>query len=217
LYRLPGCFLCYQPPVDAPRVSQTPAVNAGFITFGSFNNLPKVTPEVISLWAQVLSKVPSSRLLLKSMSCADENVCERIKRDFQEHGIDPARIQTLPMTEDIKSHLALYSGIDIALDTFPYNGTTTTCEALWMGVPVVTLAGDRHAGRVGFSVLNCLGLSELVAVTPDEYVEITTLLAHDETCRLNLRKTLRKLMRRSPLMNANKFARGIENAYREIW
>jgi hypothetical protein len=176
LVRLAGGFLCYRPPGDTPR-PQPPAAAAP-VTFGSCNNLAKVTPRVIAVWAAILKRVASSRLLLKSKPLADEDSRRRVEDLFAGHGIAAERLEMMGWVASA-SHLAVYGRIDIALDPFPYGGTTTTCEALWMGVPVVTLAGDRHSGRVGLSLLGKLGLDDLAASSPEDYVERAVALAGD--------------------------------------
>lgn len=213
LVRLPQGFLCYAPPHESPAVGPLPAATGGCITFGSFNALPKMNNEVIALWARVLQSVPGARLILKNKSLQDAKTCERYRQHFH----PPERIELLGWLDDPADHLSIYHRVDIALDTFPYNGTTTTCEALWMGVPVITLAGERHAGRVGLSLLTQLGLTELIAKTPDEYVRLAVALAGNRERLAALRAGLRERMRRSPLCDAQSFTRDLEAAYREMW
>ena len=171
LVRLDGGYLCYRPPVDSPPVGEPPVLTSGHITFGSFNNLAKVNPALIARWAAILNGVPSSRLMLKTKPLADAGARDLVLQAFAHNGIAPARLVLSGWTDDTTGHLARYSGIDIALDTFPYHGTTTTCEALWMGVPVVTCAGEIHASRVGVSLLSGIGLDELIASSMEGYVE----------------------------------------------
>lgn len=217
LIRLPDGFLCYLPPSEAPRVNALPSSGKGYITFGSFNNLAKTTDEVLELWGKLLNSLACSRLILKNNSFADEATRTRYLEMFREYGVAPSRITLLSMTATTRSHLELYGRVDIALDPFPYNGTTTTCEALWMGVPVITLLGNRHAGRVGASILNRVGLDDLVAITPEEYLRLAVELANDQKRLATLRRTLRKRMTSSPLCNANNFARTVEAAFRKMW
>src|SRR6185369_4920000 len=158
LVRLPRSFSCYLPPSSAPPVAALPALAAGRVTFGSFNNLAKVAPEVISLWARVLLALPGSRLLMKCKPLADPEICARLRAGFEREGVAAERVELHPGNASAGDHLAQYHRVDIALDTFPYHGTTTSCEALWMGVPVVTLAGTRHASRTGVSILSNCGL-----------------------------------------------------------
>jgi len=217
LWRLPGCFLCYRPLADAPSVTALPAKKAGFVTFGSFNNLAKINPGVVRLWSKILHEVPHSRLLVKNLSLTDPATRERYQAMFHEHGIPAERVELVGHVVSREAHLGLYGRIDIALDTFPYNGTTTTCEALWMGVPVITLAGKTHAGRVGLSLLTALDLNEHIADGPQEYVARATTLANDRERLVHLRTTLRERMQASPLCDAPAFARKVEAAYREMW
>ena len=217
LVRLPQGFLCYAPPPDAPDPGTPPHAGNGYITFGSFNNLAKLNDRVVSAWSAVLNAVPGSRLLLKSVGLANAAVRERLQIRFAAHGVAAGRIELLPQTLSFIDHLALYRRLDIALDTFPYNGTTTTCEALWMGVPVIALAGDRHAGRVGISLLSQIGLHDLIASSVEEYVSLAATLAADSARISSLRSTLRERMRASPLCDAPAFTRKIEAAYREMW
>lgn len=217
LYRLPGSFLCYQPPPDAPLPAPSPAEKLGYITFGSFNNLAKVNTEVIQLWSDVLRVMPGSRLVIKYRSLEDPAVQARYKNIFADLGISPDRITLHGHMESRQEHLALYGSIDIALDTFPYNGTTTTCEAIWMGVPVATLAGDSHVSRVGTSLLNSVGLSDWVAQNREAFV--TMLCRHGSNVRklAILRDRLREQLKSSRLCNASGFATSVEAAYRNMW
>ncbi|HSE79916.1 MAG TPA: tetratricopeptide repeat protein [Alphaproteobacteria bacterium] len=216
LVRLPNGFHCYRPPADAPKVGRPPSRRAGHVTFGSFNNLTKVNPDVVAAWANILQAVPKSLLLLKSRALSDEPTRRRYFEMFERAGVEPARLRLLPWT-DKKMHLAVYGEVDIALDPFPYNGTTTTCEALWMGVPVVALAGDRHAGRVSASILRRIGLDDLVASDQAGYVGLAARLASDAARLSDLRAGMRTRLEGSPLMDAKGFARDLEQAYREMW
>ena len=211
LLRLPEGFLCYGPPRDAP----TPAGERGDrpLTFGSFNNLSKVTEAVIDLWSALLQECPDARLLLKSRQLADDSVRERIVKAFQLNGIDEERLDLKARIASRKEHLALYNTVDVALDTFPYNGTTTTCEALWMGVPVITLAGELHAGRVGASLLHQLDLTDWIANSPEEYVSLVLSVAAQPPER----RILREWVAASTLTDAAAFTEQFEKALRGIW
>jgi predicted O-linked N-acetylglucosamine transferase (SPINDLY family) len=217
LVRLPRCFLCYAPPDDAPAVAPPPEAKAGSVTFGSFNHLRKVTPEVIAMWSRILVAVPAARLVLKAKPLAEAATRDRFYALFERNGIERHRIEFLGWDPSLGGHLDLYGRVDIALDPFPYNGTTTTCEALWMGVPVVTLEGCAHAGRVGVSLLTAVGLGDLVAHSPDDYVAKVAALANDPARRTDLRGRLRGMMAASPLCDAAGLARSIEAAYRDMW
>lgn len=215
LVRLPRGFLCYRPPEDAPRLGSRPCATANSrgVTLGSFNALSKLGPGMIDAWSRILARLPDARLVLKAAGLASDAARQRIRERFASCGIDPSRLETIPPTKDRHAHLELYRRLDIALDSLPYNGTTTTCEALWMGVPVVSCAGDRHAARVGASLLHRVGLDELVARDIDEYVEIAVTLAHDPARIVSLGAGLRERMRLSPLCDAPAFARDLEAAY----
>jgi predicted O-linked N-acetylglucosamine transferase (SPINDLY family) len=216
LIRLPDGFLCYSPPDDAPDVSGLPARQTGRITFGSFNNLPKINEAVIALWSRLLLQIPQSDLLLKSKQFADAHVRQRYLDLFTSHGIEAERITLLQRVSSTAGHLAIYDRVDIGLDPFPYNGTTTTCEALWMGVPVISLRGDRHAGRVGASILTHVSLQELVAADEDQYIRVGIKLARELDELEGLRKSLRARMQASVLCDGRAFARTMENIFRYI-
>jgi protein O-GlcNAc transferase len=195
LLRIPGCFVCYGPPPDAPSVEARRATGAGgSIVFGSFNNLQKVSATTLDLWSAVLAAEPDALLALKAGSLEQSGVQARLRQGFAARGVDPARLRFLPRDPDVPGHLARYAGIDVALDTFPYHGTTTTCEALWMGVPVVALAGDRHASRVGASLLSAAGRAQWCAPDRDGFVAAALAAAHgaldDPAGRLRLREQL---------------------------
>ena len=217
LVRLPKSFLCYVPPADAPEIADLPAAANGYITFGSFNNLAKVTPDVVEVWATILHHTPGSRILLKSRLFAQHELRKRYKEMFVAHGVDIECIELVPDIPSVSGHLAAYAGVDIGLDPFPYNGTTTTCEALWMGVPMITLSGDRHAARVGLGLLTSMGMPELAAATQEAYIRTAVDLAGDLDRLLALRESLRTRMRNSPLCDAKAFAHDIEAAYRDMW
>jgi protein O-GlcNAc transferase len=217
LMRMPESFLCYLPDRDSPGIGNVPALTAGYVTFGSFNAFVKISPEVIELWTKILKMLPGSRLVMKAKSFSGKSTRDYAMDLFVKRGNDASRIELLAGVSSIKEHLDIYKRIDIALDTVPYNGTTTTCEALWMGVPVVTLAGDRHASRVGTSLLTNIGLPELVAQTEDEYRKIAVQLAADLGKLRFLREHLRDMMRHSPLTNAERFTANLENCYRKMW
>lgn len=215
LVRIEGCFLCYRAPADAPAVKQRPPDAP--VTFGSFNMIQKMSPRVIEMWAAVLRAVPGSNLLLKNRGLGDGKVAQRTREQFAALGVDPVRLRLMGQTPLPKDHLALYGQIDIALDTFPYNGTATTCEALYMGVPVVALAGKTHAGRVGVSLLKAAGLPKLVAESTEEYVGLARDLAMDPKRRRILRSSLRSTMGASALMDGPGFARRFEKALVVMW
>lgn len=211
LVRLEGGFLCYRPLGPTPDPAPPPCLTNGFITFGSFNTLNKLNPEVAALWAQVLHAVPESRLLLKAGPLADGSVRQRVLALFASHGVPAGRIELRARVPDNDGHLKAYGWMDVALDPFPYNGTTTSCEALWMGVPVLTLPGDRHAARVGASLLTAVGRPDLIAGGADDFVRKAVALAGDRGRLVAGRQALRPLLQASRLCDAAAFARAFED------
>jgi protein O-GlcNAc transferase len=219
LERLPRCFLCYRPDPAAPPVSPAPCTlspDAPF-TFGSFNNLAKFDDITVELWARALGAVPGSRLVLKSGGLDLPAVRDALLARFQTAGLDPARIEILPRAAGTAEHLALYSKVDLGLDTFPYHGTTTTCEAFWQGVPVLCLTGWSHASRVGASLNSAIGLDRFTADTPERFVEIARAAAGDRSGLGALRAGMRDRLRASPLMDEEAFCRTFEAALRGWW
>lgn len=215
LLRLDCLFLCYQPPADSPPVATRERGEA--IVFGSFNHLLKVNGALIDLWARILEGVPGSRMLIKASTLANDEAVRRLLDRFRIAGIGADRLELRAWETERTRHLEAYNDIDIALDTFPYNGTTTTCEALWMGVPVVTLSGDMHVSRVGTTLLASVGLDELAAEVPQAYVQIAIELARDAARRVALRSSMRERLARSPLLDHGGFTRNLEGAYRQAW
>jgi predicted O-linked N-acetylglucosamine transferase (SPINDLY family) len=217
LLRLPDTFLCYRPGEDFPPEGPAPFLRTGHVTFGCFSNFAKVNGELLELWAAVLAAVPGSRLLIKSSGLSDVTVQERVIPPFRARGVAAERVEIIGRAKSVVSHLEDYHRVDIALDTFPYAGTTTICEALWMGVPVVTLGGRTHVTRVGVSLLSAVGVPELAAENAEEFVAAAAALAGDRRRLLELRKGLRGMMRNSPLTDNVRFTQNLELAYRNIW
>jgi protein O-GlcNAc transferase len=223
LVRLPHCFLCYTPALDAPAVAPAPVTRNGFITFGSFNALAKQTPEVLTTWGRLLLAVPNSRLVLKNKPFACEWTKAKYWAFFEDMGVERNRVDLLPLAPANADHLGQYSLIDIGLDPWPYAGTTTTTEALWMGVPVLTLAGKCHAHNVGISLLTAVGLHKeeeeggYVAGSVEEYVERGVALACDVEGLVHLRGELRERMAESYLCDAPGFTERLEDVYRRMW
>jgi len=213
LVRLPGGFLCYEAPADAPGVA---ARDARPVTLGSFNNISKITPETVAAWSRILESLPGSRLVLKGQLLVHEAARATLTAAFAAAGVEATRIELRPWLPRGSQPLAAYRDIDVALDTFPYNGTTTTFEALWMGVPVVTLRGQRHAARVGASILTHLGRPEWIAEDVDGYVATALGLAADLEALAVRRRALRDELRRSGLCAAPAFARRFEAACRAL-
>jgi predicted O-linked N-acetylglucosamine transferase (SPINDLY family) len=216
LVRLPETFLCYTPPVDGPVPRDAPHERNGFVTFGSFNNFSKISAATLEAWGRILECSPQSRLFVKTIGLQDPGLRDLMLRRFAERGISGERIVLAPMTRSHLDHFAAYSEVDIALDTFPYNGTTTTLDALWMGVPVVALDGNRHAAKVGHSILSALGLSELVAASPESYVEIAVALAANSQRLTELRRTLRERLMGSVLTDGKRFTAHLEQALMQM-
>jgi predicted O-linked N-acetylglucosamine transferase (SPINDLY family) len=217
LVRLPETYFCYRPEPEAPAVGPLPALASGGVTFGCFNNFSKLSARFLDTAAQVLIEVRGSRLLLKGRPLSIPAVADGVRARFGRHGVDASRLELRGWEPSPDSHLAIYGAVDIALDSFPYNGATTTCEALWMGVPVVSIVGDRHAGRTGSSLLHAVGLGELVAADVAGYVETCKRLSGDLPRLASLREGLRERMRRSPLRDEAGFARKLEDCYVQLW
>ena len=214
LVRLPDSQWCFQPAADSPDVSPPPSTKAGHATFAVFSNPAKIGPQCIELWSRLLARVPRSRLLViaNGLAAIPEDYAER----FACHGIPRERLRVLG-SRPFREYLALHGQADLMLDTFPFTGGTTTCHALWMGVPVVSLVGETATSRGGSSLLHAVGLGELVAQTPDQYVDIASDLARDPARLAALRARLRGRMRASALMDARGFTRNLESAYRAMW
>ena len=213
ILRLPQTHLCFTPserfrPYE--HLQRTPHEN---VVFASFNNFAKITDAMLTAWGEILRAVPTARLLLKNVHPLKETLTWMKKRAVQA-GIDPARLELRPGSKD---YLADYLDADVILDTFPYQGGGTTCEALCMGLPVVVRAGTRHGARFGVSLLHNAGLSELIAGSTEEYIERAVLLARDRTLLGALQTAIPRMMRASPLMNGMGYVRAMEDAYEMIW
>jgi len=215
LIRLDRCFLCYRPPEDAPpplaRPPHTP------VTFGSFNVLRKLGERTLHTWAQILHQVPESRLMLKAQGLSQPAAQAATRQRLKSLGIDESRIDLISYTPTLKEHLDLYARMDIALDPLVYNGTTTTCEALFMGVPVLTMRGPSHASRVGSSLLSSIGAPELIASDTDDYIAKAVALARARDTRDTYRTSLRDALRSSPLCDGPDYARHMQQAFRALW
>jgi protein O-GlcNAc transferase len=215
IYLKPSAW-CFHPLGDTPEIiSSDRSVRP--LTFCSFNNFAKVTDEMLQVWCKILQAAEGSRLLLKSRGLQCPIVRQRVTELMGGLGIASGRLVFASHEPNYSDHLALYGQADIALDTFPYHGTTTTCEALWMGVPVVTLAGKSHVSRVGVSLLTNVGLEELIARNTDEYVQIAVALANNPSRLGNLRSILRQRMQLSPLTDSKAFATNMQKTYRQMW
>jgi len=210
---LPHCYWCYRPGKATTDPAPPPEISSGFITFGSLCNFAKISEPARDLWARVLLEVKNSHLLL---AAHPGDHCQKAADRFASHGVDPDRIEFIGR-QNWNAYIATFGRIDIALDPIPYNGGISTCDALWMGVPVVTLVGDRAVGRAGKSILMNLNLPELIAKTPDEFVAIAVRLANDRPRRENLRRNLRQMMIDSPITNTAQFTADLESLYRQAW
>jgi protein O-GlcNAc transferase len=217
LIRVKDGFLAYLPPPYAPEPGKPPFARNGYMTFGSFNNLPKLNPQTIALWARAVAAVPDARLLIKARGLDETPTAQRVRELLAAAGLPDERVDLCGFVDGVAAHIALYDEVDIALDPTPYNGTTTTCEALWMGVPVLTLAGEWHASRVGVSLLTRAGLGDLIAATPEEFVARAATLAANRARLAELRAGLRARLAASPLCDGRRLAAEFETIYRELW
>ncbi len=215
---LPNGFLCYNPGKRQPTVKSLPMSHEDYITFGCFNNINKLSPVIIKTWVDILNAVPNSRLMLKFLAGIDSEVRDYYHNLFAEHGLENPKDQIMISGWlSPEQHLELYNNIDIALDTYPYNGTTTTCQALLMGVPVITLVGSHHSSRVGLDILTRLDMQFFAARTSQEYVKKAVALASKPEALTKIRETMRQRLAASPLCNYEFIANDIENAYRKMW
>jgi len=216
IYRLPGTAWRYRAPLDAPDVAPPPMLRNGFITFGSYNNLPKLSDQTVRLWTRTLQAVPGARLRLKALAFADEATREATRQRFVAFGLSPDRLEIEPPSPP-EQFLSAYADIDIALDPLPYNGGTTSCEAMWMGVPVITLGGASFCSRMTASFAGSIGLNEWIAGHVEGYVAVARRLAGQREGLSSQRATLRERMQRSALCDAVGGARAMENAFRHFW
>jgi predicted O-linked N-acetylglucosamine transferase (SPINDLY family) len=214
LWRLPDSQWCYQPPERCPELAPLPSATCGGFTFAVLSTPAKTNAQMLEVWRRLLDRTPGSRLLIVTSTV--NSIPAVYREQFAAHGISPERLELMP-SRSFEDYLALHGTVDVMLDTFPYTGGTTTCHALWMGVPVVSLVGDTATSRGGASILHAVGLPELVAQTPDQYIGIAADLAADRERLASLRAGMRERMRASPLMDAERFTRNLENAYRTMW
>nr|HZY67913.1 glycosyltransferase [Devosia sp.] len=216
-WHLPDTYLCFTAPADAPPPTPLPAGQAGQVTFGCFNNFNKLSSATLRTWSRLLERVPGSRVVLRSSGYAEGRNLAALRQSLTAAGIDLTRVRIDGKIGSYAAHLASYGEIDIALDPFPYNGGTTTVEALFMGVPVLVRAGDRYVAHMGESILGNAGLTDWVAADEDDYVERGARLAADLPALTALRASLRERMLASPLFDAPRFARNLEQALRGMW
>lgn len=217
LIRLPSTFLSYTATKNSPEISEAPAIKNKQVTFGSFNNFSKTTPEVLHTWATLLKETTNTCLFLKCGAFNEDLLKTKYYEYFEQQGISKNRIKLSGRNKTQYDHLDEYNNIDIALDPFPYNGTTTSYEALWMGTPFITLSGNTHAGRVGSSILTNLDLKHLIAHSTNEYIEIAKELANNITEIIDYKNNLRERLELSPLMDSRSFTKNLEKEYKRIF
>lgn len=219
IWRLPRCYVAYQPSPEALEVNPLPALSSEYITFGCLNNFSKLNPFLLSLWAKILQALPQSRLILKSHyhNLDDTEEKQSVELFLQEQGFNLEQVELIDSPTLAEDYFTLYHRIDIHLDTFPYNGCTTTCDALWMGVPVLTLAGDRKIQRMGNSLLQAIGLEDWIAHSPEEYVNKAITFAQDLEAIAQLRTSLRERFQKSQLGDIEGLTLALENAYQQMW
>lgn len=217
LHRMSKCFLCFESPKERLELTPTPYNRNGYITFGTFNKLAKISDKMISVWMKILNHVPSSRMIFKSGSFTDSNEMDQFVRRFMDVDLkDPKRLILHQLTPRRTQHMLMYNEMDIALDTYPYNGTTTTFQALFMGVPVITLQGGSHISRVSSSILINIGLNELVANNENDYIKKVIKLACDPELIQHYKSTIREKLLKSEITKSSIFVKELESFYRDI-
>ncbi|MFQ5469338.1 MAG: sulfotransferase domain-containing protein [Gammaproteobacteria bacterium] len=217
LIYMPESFICFGEFNDREISSELAAKRNGYITFGSFNNVGKITPTAIRVWSEILNRVEGSRLIVKSGNVEQSQIQKNVINEFAKYGIHEDRLELRGYHVEKNNHLDYYNEVDIALDTFPYNGTTTTCEALWMGVPVLTLVGDVHAQRVSYSILKNIGIEEIIAYSEEQYIDIALQLANDIERLEKLHKLIPVQLKSSILCDPDRFTRQLETLYQDAW
>jgi len=216
LIRMPDIFWCYNPPEDSPDIGPLPMKQNGYVTFGCFNTIAKVTPQVMETWARVLAGLPGSRLILKANALGGQAGRDRVTAILGSHGIAADRLE-LSGRGGFREYQELFNRVDLSLDPFPFNGGTTTCHSLWMGVPVVTRAGAGHQGRMGVSIMSCIGMPDFIARDLDDYVCIAARFANDASQLAQIRATMRDRLRATALLDARTYTRNLEAEYRRVW
>ena len=216
LISLPHGFLCYRPPDQTPDVGPLPALQNGHVTFGAFNDSNKLNEPMLACWARTVSAVPGAQLLIKSRAAGDALWCQALKQKLEHLGLNPARVR-IEGQKTVRAYFQLYHQVDIALDSFPYNGTTTLCDALWMGVPVMSLVGRHHAARMGLSILSRVGLEFFAPDTAGLFCARARVLASKLDALGQIRSSLRRRVRHSPLADPRALAGHTEAAYRRLW
>ena len=214
--RLPHTYICFESPDEDMPVQPPPSSERAGVTFGSLNNISKLNADVIRVWAEILNSVPGSRLLIKCPQLSDKYIAGSVEDLFRRNGINSEQLILLGRTNR-REHMATYNAIDIALDPFPYGGGITTLEALWMGVQVISEAGNRWVSRVGSSILSVVGLPDMVARSRSEYVDKAVNLAGDPESLASLRRNNRILLKSSPICDISRFTKALEDRYQEKW
>ena len=217
LIRLPDSLFCYAPDEKFPETLTAPVDVNGFVTFGSLNNFSKTNDRTLRCWAEILAAVPNSRMVIKGRGLGDPQLSQRVRKIFAAKDVSEDRLELLDHLRNKQDHLSLFSKIDIMLDSFPYSGATTICEALWMGVPTLTIAGDKYVSRMASGILKIVGLDELVADDEQTYVELAKSLASAPEQIMTYRKTLRERTATSPLTDQKRFVAAMEDAIRHMW
>jgi predicted O-linked N-acetylglucosamine transferase (SPINDLY family) len=217
LHRLPNSAWCFNPLTDPYDVADSPFLEKGFVTFGTFNAFVKMNEPMMRNWVRIVKSTRNSRLILKNNVMKDPVFLQRVEQTLLKMGMERERFDLIPHQKSREDHFRSFGMLDIALDTFPYTGTTGSCETLYNGVPIVTLAGKTHVSRVGASLLHSVGLDNLVAETDEDYVRIAVELANDPFRLTDIRANLRQRMMESPLMDGPAYARDVEDAYRIMW
>ncbi len=217
LLHLPESLFCYAPEDQMPLPDSAPIEENGFVTFGSLNNLSKINDRLLRCWANILTVVPNSRMVIKGRGLRDPQLRQRVLSIFADKNIGEERLDLFDHLSDKQGHLSLFGKIDIMLDSFPYSGATTVCEALWMGVPTITIAGDRYVSRMATGILNTIGHDGLVAADEQQYLELAKALAKAPEQIATYRKSLRQRAAASPLADQKRFVTAMEDAIRHMW
>ncbi|KPA10146.1 TPR repeat-containing protein [Candidatus Magnetomorum sp. HK-1] len=216
LFRIPDCFLCFQPSDHTPEVNISPLFQKGYTTFGVLNNFSRMNNLMISAWIKILKKVPKAKMIIQSRPFSDLSFTQKFMQRFKQQGIDPSRLTLYPYGS-LDDFYLRHHDIDLILDTYPDNGASTLCQALWMGVPVLTCSGTTFASRVGGSLLHTLGLDDLIAASLDDYIQKAVYLTQHPEILIHLRQILRPLLSQSTLCNGKLFTQKLESAYKKMW
>jgi len=217
LYRIPAPFLCFQPNEHWHSLEIKQELTPGKITFGTFNRFPKISQSAINLWCEILKQIPEAELLIKSRPTVKKRMENFLQNKAKEFRIEEHRMKVMDFVNSKSSHLENYNAMDVALDTFPYNGTTTTLEGLWMGVPLIAKEGNRHCARVGMSLMQALGMEDWIAHSDEEYIQKAVDIANNRDQLLKTKKNLRNQLLNSPLCDSKAFAQKFETALKSMW